>query len=99
VANPHIVKVPTDLICQVAPQMAGTLKGDKSHPGVFDNTKIKRFVPELEFRKPFRVGVRESVAWLRAHPEEQNLNPEIDVVCDAVVSAWSERSRSDPNQA
>ena len=50
-----------------------SLKGDKAHPGVFDNAKIKRFVPEFRGRTPFRVGVPESVRWLREHPEQQNL--------------------------
>ncbi len=87
-ASPEIVPVPTDFICRVAPQMTGTLKGDKAHPGIFDNAKIKRFVPGFACRKPFRVGVRESVAWLRAHPNEQNLNPQLDALCDMVIDAW-----------
>jgi nucleoside-diphosphate-sugar epimerase len=88
VPSPHIVKVPTDFICQVAPQMTGTLRGDKAHPGVFDNAKIKRFVPEFQCRKRFSVGIGESVAWLRAHPDQQQLNPQIDAVCEEVVAAW-----------
>jgi len=70
VQSPKIVKVPTDFICQAAPQLTGTLKGDKAHPGVFDNSKIKRLVPEFACRKSFRAGVGESVAWLRAHPDQ-----------------------------
>jgi nucleoside-diphosphate-sugar epimerase len=85
----EVVKIPTDFICQMAPQLTGTLKGDKSHPGVFDNSKIKRFVPEFQARKPFRVGVRESVAWLRAHPEQKNLNPQVETMMDQIISAWS----------
>lgn len=34
VASPEILKVPTDFICRLAPQMSGTLKGDKAHPGI-----------------------------------------------------------------
>ena len=88
VKSPQIVKVPTDFICQVAPQLTGTLKGDKAHPGVFDNAKIKRFVPEFRCRTPFRVGVRESVRWLREHPEQQNLKPELDEMIEKVLAAW-----------
>lgn len=87
--SPRIVKVPTDFICEIAPQMVGTLKGDKSWPGVFDNSKIKRFVPDFRCEKPFRVGVRESVAWLRAHPEQQNLSPKVDQMIDEVVRQWA----------
>ena len=92
--SPEIVKVPTDFICQVAPSLTGTLKGDKAYPGVFDNSKIKRFVPEFQCRKPFRAGVRESVVWLRTHPEQQNLNPQVDAMCDAVIAAW--RNQGNP---
>jgi nucleoside-diphosphate-sugar epimerase len=95
-AASQVVKVPTDFICRIAPQMTGSLKGDKAHPGVFDNTKIKRFVPGFECRKPFRVGVRESVAWLRAHPEQQNLSPKVDALCDDVVVAWFNRQVTCP---
>jgi len=86
--SPRIVKVPTEFICEVAPQLSGTLKGDKAHPGVFDNSKIKRFVPEFRCRVPFRVGVRESVSWLREHPEQQNLKPELDALIEKVIGAW-----------
>jgi hypothetical protein len=89
---PQLVKVPTDFICEVAPQLTGPLKGDKAHPGVFDNSKIKRFVPEFKCRKPFRVGVRESVAWLRANPGQQNLNPEVDATIEQVIAAWRQRA-------
>lgn len=87
--SPKVVKVPADFICQVVPEMTGTLIGDKIYPGVFDNSKIKRFVPEFRCRKSFRDGVRESVAWLRAHPTEA-ANPKVDQVCDAVLAAWKQ---------
>ena len=94
--RPEIVQVPTDFICQVAPRLTGTLKGDKAHPGVFDNSKIKRFVPEFHCRKPFRAGVRESVAWLRAHPDQQQLNPQLEVEIETVIAAWRARPPGAP---
>src|SRR5258706_1227198 len=87
----QIVKVPTDFICQIAPELTGTLKGDKAQPGVFDNSKIKRFVPEFQCRKPFRIGVRESVDWLREHRDQQNFNPQVDVMIDKVLAAWERK--------
>jgi nucleoside-diphosphate-sugar epimerase len=91
VKSPQIVKLPTDFICQIAPQMTGTLKGDKAHPGVFDNSKIKRFVPEFRCCMPFRLGVRQSVDWLREHPDQQNLKPELDALVEKVIAAWERR--------
>ena len=37
VKSPQVVQVPTDFICQIVPQLTGNLKGDKSHPAIFDN--------------------------------------------------------------
>jgi nucleoside-diphosphate-sugar epimerase len=93
VSSPKIIPVPTDFICQVAPQMVGTLKGDKAHPGVFDNSKIKRFVPNFRCTKPFHKGVGESVAWLRAHPERKNLNPKIDELIESVIAGWQKKAK------
>jgi len=91
VDSPKVVPIPTEFICQVAPQMTGSLKGDKAHPGVFDNSKIKRFVPSFRCRKSFSVGVRESVHWLRENPDRQNLNPQMDTLCEEVIRAWALR--------
>ncbi|HPC60623.1 MAG TPA: NAD-dependent epimerase/dehydratase family protein [Verrucomicrobiota bacterium] len=89
---PVIERIPTDFICEIAPHLTGTLKGDKAHPGIFDNSKIKRLVPDFTCRKPFAEGIREAVAWLRAHPEQQNLNPQVDRTIDDVIKAWKKRA-------
>ncbi len=91
VSLPVIEKIPTEWICERFPQLAAGLKGDKSNPGVFDNAKIKRFVPEFVCRKPFAVGVRESVAWFGAHPAEQTVNAKSDALFDDVIKAWRSR--------
>jgi nucleoside-diphosphate-sugar epimerase len=96
VRAPKIEKIPTDLICQAAPPLAGTLKGDKAHPGVFDNSKLKRFVPGFQCRKKFREGIRESVAWLRAHPEERRFDPAVEAQFEAVLAAWARRIQNEP---
>jgi nucleoside-diphosphate-sugar epimerase len=90
--SPEIVKIPTDFICKIAPESTGNLKGDKAHPGVFDNSKIKRFVPEFRTNKLFHTGVRESVAWLRAHPDQQHLSSKVDETIDSVIAAWRSNS-------
>ena len=91
VKAPPILQIPTDFICDVVPQLLGNLKGDKSHPGIFDNSRVKRFVPDFVCRKSFREGIRESVDWMRAHPEQKNLNPQVDAMIDPVIEAWKKR--------
>lgn len=85
---PKIVPVPTEFICSIAPKLIGNLKGDKSHPGIFDNSKIKKFVPDFKCVVPFRTGAHESVEWLRAHPDQQNLDSAMDSLIEKVLEAW-----------
>ena len=88
---PVVEKIPVDFICKNFPDLSGAIKGDKAEPGVFDNSKIKRFVPEFRCRIPFSQGVRDSVHWLREHPDQQNLKPELDELIEKVVTAWQKR--------
>ncbi len=48
--------------------------GDKAHSLVFDNSKIKRFVPEFRCTVSLAEGIRRTLAWLDAHPKEQRLD-------------------------
>jgi len=88
VALPPVVPVPSEFICEVAPSLTGTLLGDKAHPGVFDNSKIKRFVPGWSCRKSVRDALDESVEWLRAHPGERVVNPDLDELIERVIERW-----------
>lgn len=88
VAAPEIVKVPTDFVCQVSPVMSGKLKGDKSNPGIFDNAKVKRFVPGFRCVKPFAQGIRESVAWFRERAERRRIDPETNAIFEEMIAAW-----------
>jgi len=91
VKAPDIAEVPVDFICDRHPIMVGKLKGDKSEPGIFDNTKIKSFVPAFRSTIPFSEGIRESVEWFLAHPEAQTINPQFDGIFEDVVNAWRSR--------
>ena len=88
--NPNIVRIPLNFICDKFPELTGWLKGDKAEPAVFDNSKLRQLVPNFVCRKPFAVGVRESVEWMRAHREQVKDNPKLDSYCDKVVAAWLE---------
>ena len=88
---PNLLRIPIDWLCGRFPQLSGPLKGDKANPAVFDNVKIKRFVPEFGCRKPFRTGIRESVAWAGTNPEQCVVHAEFDALYDAVAAAWRQR--------
>lgn len=66
----------------------GSLVGDKSVSVVFDNSKLKRAVPDMKTTVRFDQGVRIALAYILKHPEEcQKEDPEFDAWCDRVISA------------
>lgn len=91
VVEPEIIPIPTEFICETVPRFRGTLLGDKAHPGVFDNAKLKSAVPGFECVTPFSRGVAESIDWLRQHPEAHNRSAEIEAEIDLVLHRWRER--------
>lgn len=68
----------------------GALIGDKANSVVFNNDKLKRLVPEFVATKRFDQGVRETIAYVLAHPEYQREDKEFDSWCDRVIKVLDE---------
>ncbi|MBQ9208156.1 MAG: SDR family oxidoreductase [Oscillospiraceae bacterium] len=64
----------------------GSLTGDKSNSVVFDNSKVKRLVPEFSARVSAREGITRTVEYVMAHPEYQQEDEEFDRWCDDVIA-------------
>ncbi|MNJ48700.1 2'-dehydrokanamycin reductase [compost metagenome] len=67
--------------------LRGSLLGDKANTVVFDNSKLKRLVPEFVATTRLDQGIKQTVRYILAHPELQNEDPEFDVWCDKVIGA------------
>lgn len=65
----------------------GSLIGDKSVSVVFDNSKLKRTVPDFNPTVTFAQGVRIALDYILAHPELQREDTEFDEWCDKVIDA------------
>ncbi len=65
----------------------GSLTGDKSVTVVFDNSKLKRAVPQMKTTVRFDQGVKMSLDYVLSHPELQVEDPEFDKWCDRVIAA------------
>ena len=92
VAQPEVLRVPVWFACRECPQLLASLPGDKSEHAVFDNAKIKRWVPEFACRKRFREGIAEAIAWFRADPARQAPDPYAEEIYEKVCAAWKARS-------
>jgi nucleoside-diphosphate-sugar epimerase len=87
-ATADIVHVPSDLIAAYDPDWGAGLLGDKSHSMVFDNTKIKRVVPDFRATIPFAQGAREIIAWYDADPRRQVVDDGLNARMDAIIAAY-----------
>ena len=88
VAAPRLVHIASDFITACLPETTGTLLGDKSHSAVFDNTKIKRFVPDFVATTRFREGIAHTVRWFDADPARQIVDPEADARWSRLIAAY-----------
>lgn len=70
--------------------LRGALLGDKSNSVVFDNTKLKRLVPDYTATVRFDQGVRMTVDYVLNHPECQREDAEFDRWCDRVIATQEE---------
>jgi len=65
----------------------GSLIGDKANSVVFDNTKLKRAVPDFVATVRFDQGVKQTIDFVLSHKEYQIEDPEFDEWCDRVIMA------------
>jgi nucleoside-diphosphate-sugar epimerase len=86
--EPNIIHIPTDFIGAVSPEHIGGLLGDKVVSVVFDNSKIKRFVPGFTATVPFSEGIKETIAWYKSNPARCTVDEEFDNLADRIINAY-----------
>jgi len=86
--EPQLVHIPSDFIAACWPDKRGTLTGDKAGSVVFDNTKIKRFVPGYCATTSFAEGVRRSLAWFNADPGRKQIDQQTNAIWDKLISGY-----------
>jgi nucleoside-diphosphate-sugar epimerase len=89
-AEARIVHIASDFIAACLPDMAGSLIGDKSVSVVFDNSKIKRFVPGFCATTLFARGIERTLAWFDADPARQRIDAEADERWERLIGAYEQ---------
>jgi nucleoside-diphosphate-sugar epimerase len=96
--EPELVHMPSDFLAACVPDSLGSLIGDKSVSVVFDNSKIKRFVPGYCATMPFAQGIRRTLAWFDADPARKQIDDEANARWDRMIKAY-ERGTSEAVRA
>ncbi len=84
----RLVHVPSDAIAAADPDWGAGLLGDKAHSMVFDNSKVRRLVPDFTADIPFVSGAREILDWYDADPSRQRVDAAMDATMDRLVDAY-----------
>ncbi|TCC01563.1 NAD-dependent epimerase/dehydratase family protein [Kribbella soli] len=85
----QIVHVPSDAIAAVHPAWGAGLLGDKTHSAVFDNTKLRRVVPDFVATIPFESGAREIVSWYDEDAARRRVDPSIDEAMNTLIARYT----------
>lgn len=87
------VHISSHFICQAAESLGqewmwGNLLGDKAVSAIFDNTKIKTFVPEFKAVIPFKEGIRRTVQWFESDPARMVVEEETNKFMDTIIGKY-----------
>ncbi len=72
----------------------GSLIGDKSNSVIFDNTKLKKAVPDFRTEIRFDEGIKRTVEYVLLHKECQIEDAEFDSWCDKVIETLEQAKKT-----
>jgi nucleoside-diphosphate-sugar epimerase len=87
-AEADIVHIPSDWIARVDADWGASLLGDKTHSMIFDNSKIKRMVPDFKAHLSFEQGAAEIIAWYDTDPARQVIDHMLDQEIDRMIAGF-----------
>ena len=83
-----IVPVPSERISDYDKDWGDGLLGDKTHSVIFDNTKLRRLVPDYVASIPFARGAEEIVKFYEDNPKHQRIDAKLDALFDDLVAKF-----------
>jgi nucleoside-diphosphate-sugar epimerase len=88
--EPRIVHIPSEHILAGAPDWfwSELIIGDLSHSAVFDNSKVRRYVPDFAPRRTFHAVAAEMVRWRAEHAENCQPAAAVDAIMDRLAGGY-----------
>lgn len=86
--KPNIVHIASDFIGKYDDHLRDGLIGDKSNSVIFDNSKIKKYVPNFVATIPFSKGIRDTINWFEDDPSRQLITEESNNLIDKIISDY-----------
>jgi nucleoside-diphosphate-sugar epimerase len=91
----RLVHIPSEFIQLAAPDwpFVEALLGEFQWSIFYDNSKVRRYVPEYVPRVPFEQSVAEFLGWRADHEREAMPDAHVDAVMERLVSAYHATAR------
>ena len=77
-----IIHVPSDVIAAADPDWGAALLGDSAHSLIFDNSKLRRVVPDYVATITLEQAAPEIMAWHDQDPALRRVHPDLDSLMD-----------------
>ena len=87
-AEAKIVHVPSDAIAAADPNWGPALLGDSAHSMIFDNSKLRRVVPDYVASITLEQAAPEIIAWHDQNPSQQRFDPDLDALMDKLTAQF-----------
>ena len=89
--EPNIVHIPSDYINKYDKLAGSSLLGDKAYSVIFDNTKIKQFVPDYKATIPFKEGIKKTLHWFDEKEERKKIVKEENELIDKILNEYKKK--------
>ncbi|MBR5738589.1 MAG: NAD-dependent epimerase/dehydratase family protein [Lachnospiraceae bacterium] len=87
----NLVHISSDTLGDFVPDLRESLEGDHAVSAVFDNTKIKKFVPDFVCKVPWAEGAKRIVAWFDEDPKaRETVDDEWNAQMDEIIGRYRE---------
>jgi nucleoside-diphosphate-sugar epimerase len=86
--KPNIVHMPSEFIHSIDPNTGAGLIGDKMWSVIFDNSKVKRLVPDYVAMIPFHLGIRRTLAWFQEDESRMRVSEEAHAQLERMLTAY-----------
>jgi len=89
--EPNIIHIPSDFIVAHENLLMGSLLGDKSYSVIFDNSKIKKYVPDFKATISFKEGIERTLKWFEEKPERKLIRKETNEMMDRIIQLYEKK--------
>jgi nucleoside-diphosphate-sugar epimerase len=88
--EPRIVHIPSEHILAGAPDWfwSELIIGDLSHSAIFDNSKVRAYVPDFSPRRTFHAAAADMIRWRTEHAEDCRPAAAVDAIMDRLVGGY-----------